>query len=61
VKSIGELICNGERATWPELAYIERSTRISQTLRRYLKQLKEREARVLANSSKLRLVGSKSA
>jgi predicted acylesterase/phospholipase RssA len=61
VKSIGELISNGERATWPELAYIERSTRISQTLRGYLKQLKEREARVLANSSKLRLVGSKSA
>jgi predicted acylesterase/phospholipase RssA len=61
VDSIAELIRNGEKATWPQLDYIERSTHISQTLRRYLKQLKEREARVLGNTQTLRLVESKSA
>ena len=61
VDSISELISNGERATWPQLDHIERSTHISQTLRRYLKQLKEREARVLANNQNIRLVESKSA
>ncbi|WP_100642853.1 DUF3336 domain-containing protein [Alteromonas facilis] len=61
VESIAELIRNGEKATWPQLDYIERSTRVSQTLRRYLKQLKEREARVLGNGNSLRLVESKRA
>ncbi|MBT0587450.1 DUF3336 domain-containing protein [Alteromonas oceanisediminis] len=61
VDSIAELIKSGERATWPELDYIERSTLISQTLRRSLKNLKQREQRVLANHQGLHLVGAKSA
>lgn len=61
VESIGELIRNGEKATWPQLDYIERSTHVSQLLQRYLKQLKEREARVLGQATNIRIVESKTA
>ena len=56
VNSIGELFKNGERATWPQLDLIKRNTTISKTLRKYLKLLKEREARLLAKSNNLKVV-----
>lgn len=46
-RSIQRLIRNAERATWSQLDTIERTTRISKTFRKYLKQLKAREARLL--------------
>lgn len=55
-KSIGELIKNGERATWPQLDLIKRNTMISKTLRKHLKLLKEREARVLGKHNGLKVV-----
>lgn len=45
--SISSLISQGERATWSQLDAIHRNTKISETLRAYLKQLKQREARML--------------
>ncbi|MCC2616226.1 DUF3336 domain-containing protein [Aestuariibacter halophilus] len=47
-KSITKLVNNAERASWSKLDNIKRSTRISKTLRCYLKRLKEREARILS-------------
>lgn len=48
-QSISELIHSGERATWPQLDMIRRSTQISKSFRHYLKLLKLREARILSN------------
>ncbi|WP_210401755.1 DUF3336 domain-containing protein [Lacimicrobium sp. SS2-24] len=42
------LIRAGEKATWPQLDLIERSTKISKTFNHYLKRLKTREARILS-------------
>ncbi len=47
--SIERLINSGERATWSQLDVIERNTKISETLRYYLAQLKKREARELGH------------
>ena len=58
LKSIQELIHNGERATWPQLDLIKRNTLISKTLRRYLNQLKQREARLLTEHDGLRVINS---
>ena len=44
IDSINALIDSGEKATWPQLDVIERNTKISETLRYYLAQLKKREA-----------------
>ncbi len=54
--SIDQLMHHGERATWPQLDLIKRNTMISKTLRKYLKQLKEREARVLGKHPGLKVV-----
>ena len=43
-ESVTSLIRNGEKATWPHIDVIERNTKISETLRYYLSQLKQREA-----------------
>lgn len=51
LKSIAELISNGERATWPQLDIIEKNTKISESLRHYLGRLKEREVIELRNNS----------
>ncbi|MEP7702843.1 DUF3336 domain-containing protein [Paraglaciecola sp. 25GB23A] len=56
LKSITQLIHNGERATWPQLDLIKRNTKISKTLRIYLKLLKQREAKILTNPVKLKVV-----
>ncbi|MBT1063021.1 DUF3336 domain-containing protein [Bowmanella sp. Y26] len=48
-QSITELIKSGERATWPQLDLIRRSTQISKQFRYYLQQLKQREAQILTN------------
>jgi TAG lipase/steryl ester hydrolase/phospholipase A2/LPA acyltransferase len=50
-KTIAELINKGERATWPQLDLIKRNTIISKTLRKYLKRLKEQEARILGTKN----------
>ena len=60
VKSIQALVTQGEKATWGQLDSIHRNTRISETLRSYLKQLKNREARML-KGFKLTEVVNKSA
>lgn len=58
-ESIQELITKAERATWPKVDLIERSTRISKVFRKYLKLLQEREARLLhGTQSSLRLVSN---
>ena len=57
-QSITELIKSGERATWPQIDLIKRNTVISKTLRRYLKLLKEREARLLGQHNGLKVVNS---
>ena len=44
--SIKTLIESGERATWPQLDVIRRNTLISETLRKKLRALKQREARL---------------
>ncbi|MEW9799116.1 DUF3336 domain-containing protein [Alteromonas sp. CYL-A6] len=44
LESVTALIESGERATWPHIDVIERNTKISETLRYYLVQLKRREA-----------------
>ena len=46
-EGISNLVQQGERATWSQLDAIERNTKISETLRSCLKQLKQREARML--------------
>lgn len=56
--SLHELFMHGERATWPQLDMIKRNTIISTTLRKYLKQLKEREARMLGKHNGLKVVNS---
>ncbi|MFC3094952.1 DUF3336 domain-containing protein [Alteromonas sediminis] len=56
LEGISNLIEQGEKATWSQLDAIERNTKISETLRSYLKQLKQREARML-KGVKLREVG----
>jgi TAG lipase/steryl ester hydrolase/phospholipase A2/LPA acyltransferase len=58
LKNIQELIYHGERATWPKLDLIKRNTMISKTLRGYLTQLKQREARLLSEHNGLRVVNS---
>jgi predicted acylesterase/phospholipase RssA len=58
LKSIQELIHHGERATWPQLDLIKRNTKISKTLRGYLTQLKQREARLLSEKNGFRVVNS---
>ena len=55
-QSIAELIKSGERATWPQMDLIKRNTLISKTLRKYLKLLKEREARILGKHNGLKVV-----
>ncbi len=55
-KSIEKLIDGAERATWSQLDNIKRNTIISKTLRTCLKQLKQREARVLTEHKGLKLV-----
>ncbi|GGD76097.1 DUF3336 domain-containing protein [Lacimicrobium alkaliphilum] len=47
-EGLKELIRAGERATWPQLDLIERSTKISKTFNHYLKLLKQREIRILS-------------
>lgn len=47
ISSIQELMIQGEKATWSQLDAIHRNTKISETLRSYLQQLKQREARML--------------
>ncbi|MDT0594115.1 DUF3336 domain-containing protein [Glaciecola petra] len=56
-KSLAELFEHGERATWPQLDLVKRNTLISKTLRKYLKLLKEREARILGKHNGLKVVG----
>jgi TAG lipase/steryl ester hydrolase/phospholipase A2/LPA acyltransferase len=58
LKSIRELIHHGERATWPKLDLIKRNTLISKTIRDYLTQLKQREARLLTDHNGLRAVNN---
>jgi TAG lipase/steryl ester hydrolase/phospholipase A2/LPA acyltransferase len=55
-ESLADLFKHGERATWPQLDLIERNTVISKTLHKYLRLLKEREARLLGNHNGLRVV-----
>jgi predicted acylesterase/phospholipase RssA len=55
-KSLEELFKHGERATWPQLDLIKRNTIISKTLRKYLGQLKAREARILGKHNGLKVV-----
>lgn len=55
-RSRAELFKHGERATWPQLDLIKRNTIISKTLRKYLKLLKQREARILGKHNGLKAV-----
>jgi TAG lipase/steryl ester hydrolase/phospholipase A2/LPA acyltransferase len=55
-ESLDELFKHGERATWPQIDLIKRNTIISKTLRKYLKLLKDREARLLGNHNGLKVV-----
>ena len=55
-ESLAELFKHGERATWPQLDLIKRNTIISKTLRKYLKLLKKREARILGKHNGLKVV-----
>lgn len=52
--SITKLIDSGERASWPQLDVIARNTRISETLRKHLKSLKEKEAELFSMPNKIR-------
>ncbi|MFT6088192.1 MAG: putative acylesterase/phospholipase RssA [Glaciecola sp.] len=58
LKSIGELIQHGERATWPQLDMIKRNTLISKTISEYLHQLKQREARLLTEHRSLQVANN---
>ena len=51
LESVTNLISDGERATWEHIDNIERNTKISETLRRLLAKLKEREARVSGHAT----------
>jgi TAG lipase/steryl ester hydrolase/phospholipase A2/LPA acyltransferase len=55
-QSLTELFKHGERATWPQLDLIKRNTLISKTLQKYLKLLKEKEARILGKHNGLKVV-----
>ncbi len=55
LKSIQELIHHGEKITWPQLDLIKRNTLISKTIRDYLKQLKQTEARLLGEHNRSRV------
>lgn len=55
-ESLTQLFKHGERATWPQLDLIKRNTIISKTLGKYLKLLKQREARILGNQNGLKVV-----
>lgn len=57
-KSLEQLFKHGERTTWPQIDLIKRNTIISKTLRKYLKLLKQREARILVKHNGLRVVNS---
>jgi predicted acylesterase/phospholipase RssA len=57
-QSLEDLFEHGERATWPQLDLIKRNTIISQTLRKYLKLLKDREARILGKHNGLKVVNT---
>lgn len=56
--SLTELFQHGERSTWPQIDLIKRNTVISTTLRKYLKLLKQREARLLSQHNGLKVVNS---
>ena len=56
VDGIRSLINTAERATWSQLALIERSTRISKTFQSYLTQLREQEKERLHHEAELRVV-----
>ena len=55
-ESIKKLVKNAERATWPKIETIRRNTQISKTFSKYLKLLKDREARLLTQHNGLRVV-----
>lgn len=57
-QSLDELFKHGERATWPQIDLIKRNTIISKTLRKHLKSLKEREARLLGKHNGLKVVNA---
>ena len=52
LESMQRLIESGERATWPHLHVIKRNTQISESLRYYLQQLKQQEARIFGHLDK---------
>ena len=56
MEGLTELFQSGERATWPQLDAIHRSTIISKTLRKYLNNLEEKEAEFLKNQNELKVV-----
>ncbi|XOV78731.1 MAG: DUF3336 domain-containing protein [Aestuariibacter sp.] len=56
VGAIQDLITSAERATWPQLDNIRRSTQISKTFSTYLRLLKKREEQLLSGKHGLRLV-----
>jgi hypothetical protein len=47
IDGLKEVIATAERATWPHLDTIRRSTLLSKTFRKYLKLLKQRESLLL--------------
>ena len=55
-ESIEKLIRSAEKATWPEIDLIERSTKISKAFGKYQKLLIARENRLLNNEYELKLV-----
>ena len=56
LEGLTELFKSGERATWPQLDVIKRSTIISKTLRKHLNSLEEKEAELLKNKSALEVI-----
>lgn len=58
-QSIEQLIDKAEKATWPQIDNIRRNTKISKHMRQYLKQLKQREARLLSHHNGLQLVNQR--
>lgn len=58
-KSITQLTTRAERATWSQLDMIKRNTMISKNLRKNLKLLKQREARLLSQHNGLKLVNQR--
>lgn len=51
LEGLTDLFESGERATWPQLDLIKRSTIISKTLRQHLTSLQKTEAELLSNKS----------